>query len=137
MLGGFPVVDVRIKLVDGSYHEVDSSEIAFKVAGSMGARDGLTKGKSQLLEPIMAVEVVVPEAYMGACIDDLNSREGKVRGMEARGNTQVIQAEAPLRNMFGYVSALRSLTQGRATYTMQFDHYAVVPAAVAQEIVQR
>ncbi len=137
ILGGFPVVDVRVKLVDGSYHEVDSSEIAFKVAGSMGARDGLTKGKSQLLEPIMAVEVVVPEAYMGACIDDLNSREGKVRGMEARGNTQVIQAEAPLRNMFGYVSALRSLTQGRATYTMQFDHYAVVPAAVAQEIVQR
>ena len=137
VLGGFPVVDVRVKLVDGSYHEVDSSEIAFKVAGSMGARDGLTKGKSQLLEPIMAVEVVVPEPYMGACIDDLNSREGKVRGMEARGNTQVIQAGAPLRNMFGYVSALRSLTQGRATYTMQFDHYAVVPAAVAQEIVQR
>ena len=137
VLGGFPVVDVRVKLVDGSYHEVDSSEIAFKVAGSMGARDGLKKGKPQLLEPIMAVEVVVPEAYMGACIDDLNSREGKVRGMEARGNTQVIQAGTPLRNMFGYVSALRSLTQGRATYTMQFDHYAVVPAAVAQEIVQR
>ncbi len=137
VLGGFPVVDVRVKLVDGSYHEVDSSEIAFKVAGSMGARDGLTKGKSQLLEPVMAVEVVVPDPYMGACIDDLNSREGKVRGMEARGNTQVIQAETPLRNMFGYVSALRSLTQGRATYTMQFDHYAVVPAAVAKEIVQR
>ena len=137
VVGGFPVVDVRVKLVDGSYHEVDSSEIAFKVAGSMGARDGLKKGKSQLLEPIMAVEVVVPEAYMGACIDDLNSREGKVRGMEARSNTQVIQAGAPLRNMFGYVSALRSLTQGRATYTMQFDHYAMVPAAVAQEIVKR
>ena len=137
VLGGFPVVDVRVKLVDGSYHEVDSSEIAFKVAGSMGARDGLKKGKPQLLEPIMAVEVVVPEAYMGACIDDLNSREGKVRGMEARGNTQVIQAGTPLRNMFGYVSALRSLTQGRATYTMQFDHYAVVPATVAQEIVQQ
>ncbi len=137
ILGGFPVVDVRVKLVDGSYHEVDSSEIAFKVAGSMGARDGLQKGKSQLLEPIMAIEIVAPESFMGACIDDLNSRGGRVTGVEARGNTQVIQAEAPLRNMFGYVSALRSLTQGRATYTMQFDHYAAVPAATAAEIVQR
>jgi elongation factor G len=136
ILGGFPVVDVRVKLVDGSYHEVDSSEIAFKVAGSMGARDGLQKGKSQLLEPIMAIEIVAPESFMGACIDDLNSRSGRVTGVEARGNTQVIQAEAPLRNMFGYVSALRSLTQGRATYTMQFDHYAAVPAATAAEIVQ-
>jgi elongation factor G len=137
VLGGFPVVDVRVRLVDGSYHEVDSSEIAFKVAGSMGARDGLQKGKSQLLEPIMAVEVVAPESFMGACIDDLNSREAHITGVEARGNTQVIQAAVPLRNMFGYVSALRSLTQGRATYTMQFERYAMVPAAIAAEIVQR
>jgi elongation factor G len=137
VLGGFPVVDVRVRLVDGSYHEVDSSEIAFKVAGSMGARDGLQKGKSQLLEPIMAVEVVAPESFMGACIDDLNSREGRITGVEVRGNAQVIQAAVPLRNMFGYVSALRSLTQGRATYTMQFERYAMVPVAIAAEIVQR
>ena len=135
-MAGFPVVDCKIALVDGSYHAVDSSEIAFKIAGSMGARDGMQKGKPQLLEPIMAVEVVSPKSFMGAVIDDLNSRRSKIAGVEARGNTQVISAESPLENMFGYVSALRSLTQGRATYSMQFDHYSPVPPSVAAEIVQ-
>ncbi len=102
----------------------------------MAVRDGLEKGKPRLLEPLMAVEVVSPEAYVGAVIDDLNSRRSKIVGVEARGNTQVIQAESPLGNMFGYVSALRSLTQGRATFSMQFDHYSPVPPAVAAEIIQ-
>jgi elongation factor G len=136
VLAGFPVVDVRVRLVDGSSHEVDSSEIAFKIAGSMGAREALQKGKSILLEPIMAVEVVAPESYTGAVIDDLNSRRGKIAAVEARGNTQVIGAQVPLANMFGYVNSLRSMTQGRATYTMQFDHYAPVPEAAAAAIVQ-
>jgi elongation factor G len=137
VLAGFPVVDAKICLVDGSYHEVDSSEIAFKIAGSMGLRDGLERGKSILLEPVMEVEVVAPEIYTGAVIDDLNSRRGRIVEIEARGNTQVISAETPLANMFGYVNSLRSLTQGRATFTMQFHHYAPVPESVAATIVQR
>ncbi len=136
VLAGFPVVDCKASLVDGSSHDVDSSEIAFKIAGSMAVRDGLEKGRPRLLEPLMAVEVVSPEACVGAVIDDLNSRRSKIMGVEARGNTQVIQAESPLGNMFGYVSALRSLTQGRATFSMQFDHYSPVPPAVAAEIIQ-
>ena len=132
----FPVVDVKVRLVDGSYHDVDSSEIAFKVAGSMGMRDALKKAGSILLEPIMEVEVVAPESFMGVIIDDLNSRRGKINGVEPRGNTQVIRAEAPLGTMFGYVNSLRSLTQGRATYTMQFDRYAPVPKAVQAEITE-
>jgi elongation factor G len=135
-LAGFPVVDVRIRLVDGSAHDVDSSELAFQIAGSMGARDGLKKGKPQLLEPVMAVEVVAPDSFTGAVIEDLNSRRGRILGVEARGNTQVLQAQAPLGNMFGYVNSLRSMTQGRATYTMQFDHYEAVPDSVAAEIVK-
>ncbi|MCP4004747.1 MAG: elongation factor G [bacterium] len=137
VLGGFPVVDVKVKLVDGSYHEVDSSEIAFKIAGSMGTKEGLRKGKCALLEPIMAVEVIAPESFTGAVIDDLNSRRGRVVGVEARGNTQVIEASVPLGNMFGYVSSLRSLTQGRATYTMQFDRYAPAPGVVVESVLQR
>ncbi len=133
---GFPVVDVKVRLVDGSYHDVDSSEMAFRIAGSMGAKEGLRAGGPRLLEPLMAVEVVAPENFMGAVIDDLNSRRGKVRAVEARGNTQVISAEVPLGTMFGYVSALRSMTQGRATYTMQFDHYAPVPPSVADTVAQ-
>jgi elongation factor G len=136
VLAGFPVVDVRIRLVDGSAHDVDSSELAFQIAGSMGARDGLKKGKPQLLEPVMAVEVVAPDSFTGAVIEDLNSRRGRILGVEARGNTQVLQAQAPLGNMFGYVNSLRSMTQGRATYTMQFDHYEAVPDSVAAEIVK-
>jgi elongation factor G len=133
---GFPVVDVKITLVAGSYHEVDSSEMAFKIAGSMGTKEGLRAGAPQLLEPIMSVEVVAPETFMGAVIEDLSSRRGKVTGVEARGNTQVISAEVPLGSMFGYVSSLRSMTQGRATYTMQFNHYAPVPSSVADSVTQ-
>ncbi len=136
VLAGFPVVDVRVRLVDGSYHEVDSSELAFKIAASMGVKDGLDKGKPQLLEPIMFTEVVAPESFMGAVIDDLNSRRGRITGVEARGNTQVIRAEVPLGKMFGYVSALRSTTQGRAIYTMQFHHYAPAPESVVATVVQ-
>jgi len=127
VVSGYPVVDVKVRLVDGSSHDVDSSELAFKVAGSMGARDGLRKGASILLEPIMAVEVVAPEAFMGVIIDDLNSRRGKIVAVEARGATQVIRATVPLANMFGYVNSIRSMTQGRAVYTMQFEHYAPAP----------
>jgi elongation factor G len=137
VLSGFPVVDVKVQIVDGSYHDVDSSEIAFKIAGSMAAREGLKKGKSILQEPIMRVEVVAPEAFTGSVIDDLNSRRGKISAVEARGNTQVIQVQVPLATMFGYVNSLRSLTQGRATFTMQFDHYAPVPESVATGIVQQ
>jgi elongation factor G len=133
---GFPVVDVKVRLVDGSYHEVDSSELAFKIAGSMAVKEALRQSGPQLLEPLMAVEVVVPEAQVGAVIDDLNSRRGKIVGVAPRGNTQVIAAEVPLGNMFGYVSALRSMTQGRATYTMQFHHYAPVPPSVAESVAQ-
>ena len=136
VLAGFPVVDVHVRLIDGSSHDVDSSELAFQIAGSMGVREGLRKGKSQLLEPIMAVEVVAPESFMGAVIEDINSRRGRITAVEARGNTRVIQAQAPLGNMFGYVNSLRSLTQGRATFTMQFDHYEQVPESVAAEIVK-
>jgi elongation factor G len=136
-LAGFPVVDVKVTLVDGSSHDVDSSEIAFKVAGSMGTRDGLKKGKPVLLEPIMAVEVVSPESFTGSVLDDLNSRRGHVSGIEARGNTQVMKAEVPLGNMFGYVTSLRSMTQGRATSTAQFHPYAPVPESVAAEIIQK
>ena len=133
---GFPVVDVHLRLVDGSYHEVDSSDIAFKVAGSMAAKEALRQGRSQLLEPIMSVEVVCPESFVGVVIDDLNSRRGKVAGVESRGNTQLLRAGVPLGSMFGYVSSLRSLTQGRATYSMQFDRYSAVPPSVAETVAQ-
>jgi elongation factor G len=137
VLAGFPVVDVRVRLVDGSYHEVDSSELAFKIAASMGVKDGLASGKPVLLEPIMFVEVVAPETFMGGVIDDLNARRGRITGVEPRGNSQVIHAEVPLGRMFGYVSALRSATQGRALYTMQFHHYAPAPESVVAAVVQR
>ena len=135
-VGGFPMVDLRVRLVDGSSHDVDSSEIAFKIAGSMGVRDGIRNGKPILLEPVMQVEVVAPDSFMGAVIDDLNSRRGRIGGVEARGNTQVIRALAPLGSMFGYVNSLRSMTQGRATFTLQFDYYAPVPDAIAGSLVQ-
>jgi elongation factor G len=136
VLGGYPVIDLKVRLVDGSYHEVDSSEIAFKIAGSMAVREAVQKGKPILLEPIMRVEVVAPETFTGAVIDDMNSRRGKISAVEARGNTQVIRSQVPLATMFGYVNSLRSMTQGRATFTMQFDHYAPVPESVAGGIVQ-
>jgi elongation factor G len=137
VLAGFPVADIRVKLVDGSYHDVDSSDIAFKIAGSMALRDGLRNAGPQLLEPIMEVEVVTPEASTGAVIDDLNQRRARISDIETRMGTQVVRAEAPLGRMFGYVGSLRSLTQGRATFTMQFGRYAAVPDAVAAEIIQQ
>jgi elongation factor G len=137
VLAGYPVVDVRVKLVDGSYHEVDSSEMAFKIAGSMGFKDGAKKAKPVLLEPIMAVEVVTPEEYMGDVIGDLNSRRGKVHTMEKRGNAQVVRSSVPLSEMFGYATDLRSKTQGRATYTMQFDHYKDVPKNISETIISK
>ncbi len=133
---GYPMVDVRVTLTDGSYHDVDSSEMAFKVAGSMAFRDAARRAKPVLLEPIMAVEVVTPEEFMGDVIGDLNRRRGRIEGMEPRGNAQVVRAFVPLAEMFGYATDLRSQTQGRATYTMQFERYDEVPGSVAEEIVE-
>jgi elongation factor G len=133
---GYPMVDVRVTLTDGSYHDVDSSEMAFKVAGSMALREAARRAKPVLLEPIMSVEVVTPEEFMGDVIGDLNRRRGRIEGMEPRGNTQVIRAYVPLAQMFGYATDLRSQTQGRATYTMQFDHYAEMPSSLADEITE-
>ena len=137
VLAGFPVVDVKVELVDGSYHEVDSSEMAFKIAGSMGFKAGAAKASPVLLEPVMSVEVVAPEQYMGDVIGDLNSRRGKIQGMEPRGTAQIIQAMVPLSQMFGYSTDLRSATQGRATYTMQFALYEEVPKSLAEEIIAK
>src|SRR5881296_2265430 len=137
VLAGYPVVDVRAVLVDGSEHQVDSSEMAFKIAGSMAFKEAARKAGPVLLEPIMAVEVVTPDDYMGDVIGDLNSRRGQVQGMDQRGNAQAIRAHVPLSEMFGYVNDLRSRTQGRATYTMQFDSYQQTPASVQDEIVKR
>jgi len=137
VIAGFPVVDVKVALVDGSYHDVDSSEMAFKIAGSMALKEGLRKGDSALLEPIFAVEVVTPEEYMGDVIGDLNSRRGRVEGMEPRGNAQVITARVPLAEMFGYATDVRSLSQGRATYTMQFLRYEEVPKNIAETITSK
>jgi elongation factor G len=137
VVAGYPLVDVRARLTFGSYHEVDSSEMAFKIAGSMALKDAAKKAKPQLLEPVMAVEVVTADEYMGDVIGDLNSRRGQVEGVEQRGSAQVITAKVPLAQMFGYVGDLRSRTQGRATYTMQFDSYQAVPESIAQEIIAR
>ena len=137
VLAGYPMVDVRATLTDGSYHEVDSSEMAFKIAGSMVFKEAARKAAPVLLEPIMGVEVVTPEEYMGDVIGDLSSRRGRIEGMEARGNSQVIRAQIPLSEMFGYSTDLRSRTQGRATYTMQFNSYQPVPQTIADEIVRR
>ena len=137
VLAGYPMVDVRVTLTFGSYHDVDSSEMAFKIAGSMAVKDAARKARPVLLEPVMAVEVVTPDEYMGDVIGDLNSRRGKVEGMEQRGSTQVIKAQVALAEMFGYVTDLRSRTQGRATSTMQFHSYQQVPESIAREIVAR
>ena len=137
VMAGYPVVDIKVTLVDGSYHEVDSSEMAFKIAGSMGFKEGCQKASPVILEPIMSVEVVVPEDYMGDVIGDLNSRRGRIMGMEGRAGAQVVTAMVPLAQMFGYSTDLRSATQGRATYSMTFDHYEQVPKSVAEEIVAK
>jgi elongation factor G len=137
VLAGYPVVDVKVTLIDGSYHPVDSSDIAFKIAGSMALKDALQKASPVLLEPIMKVEVTVPDDYMGDVIGDLNSRRAKLEGMEKKANLQVIRAYVPLAEMFGYATTLRSLTQGRGTFVMQFDHYDVVPSNIAEQIIAR
>jgi elongation factor G len=137
VLAGYPVVDLRATLVHGSFHEVDSSEMAFKIAGSMAVKEAAKRARPVLLEPIMHVEVVTPEEYMGDVIGDLSARRGRVEGMDQRGTSQVIQAQVPLSDMFGYATDLRSRTQGRATYTMQFHSYQEVPESISREIVAR
>jgi elongation factor G len=134
---GYPMVDVKVYLTDGSYHDVDSSEMAFKIAGSMGFKEAVRRAKPVLLEPVMDVEVVTPEEHMGAIVGDLNSRRGRILSMEARGSSQVIRANVPLGQMFGYATEMRSMTQGRATYTMQFARYEEVPTAIAEEIMAK
>jgi elongation factor G len=135
ILAGYPLVDVRATLVDGSYHDVDSSEMAFKIAGSMALQEAARKAGVKLLEPVMEVEVITPEDYMGDVMGDLNGRRGKVEGMDQRGNSQVIRAQVPMSEMFGYATDLRSKTQGRATYSMQFHSYQDVPQSIADDIV--
>ena len=137
VVAGFPVVDVKVSLVDGKYHDVDSSALAFEIAARAAFREALQKGKSVLLEPIMKVECVTPEDYTGSVIGDLNSRRGQIQGQDMRGNANVINAMVPLMNMFGYVNNLRSMSQGRATFTMQFDHYAEAPANVSAEVQKK
>jgi elongation factor G len=134
VLAGFPVIDFKVELIDGAFHDVDSSVLAFEIASRAAFKEGMQKAGPKLLEPIMKVEVVTPEDYMGDIIGDLNSRRGQVGGMDQRGNARVIEAMVPLANMFGYVNTLRSMSQGRAQYTMQFDHYEQVPQAVADEV---
>ena len=137
ILAGYPMVDVKVQLVFGSYHDVDSSETAFKIAGSMAVKEAVRQAGGVILEPIMKVEVVVPEDFLGSVIGDLSSRRGKVGGMNQRGESQVVDADVPLAEMFGYSTTLRSATQGRAVYTMQFDHYEEVPKAVAEQIINK
>ena len=135
VLGGFPVIGVKVELVYGSYHEVDSSEMAFKIAASMAFKEAMKKASPTLMEPIMSVEVVTPEDYVGDVMGDLSSRRGRVDGMEMRANARAIKAFVPLGEMFGYATDLRSKTSGRANYTMQFDHYEPVPRNVADTIL--
>jgi elongation factor G len=137
VLAGYPVVDIKVALLDGSYHEVDSSDMAFKIAGSLAFKNAAQKAQPVLLEPVMSVEVVTPADFMGDVMGDLSSRRSHIDGMEPRGAAQVIRATTPLSTMFGYATSLRSVTQGRATFTMQFKQYAEVPAAIAAEIVAR
>ena len=136
ILAGYPVVDIRVELVDGSYHDVDSSERAFKIAGSMAFKEGMKRAKPKLLEPVMAVEVVTPEDYLGDVIGNLNGRRGRVEHLEPVGSSQSIKANVPLAEMFGYATDLRSMTQGRATFSMQFDRYEEVPNTIAEALVQ-
>jgi elongation factor G len=137
ILAGYPLVGVKATLIDGAYHEVDSSEMAFKIAGSMVLKEGLRRADPVLLEPVMAVEVRTPEEYMGEVIGDLNSRRGQIHQMQDASGVKVVSALVPLSEMFGYVGDLRSKTQGRAVYSMQFDSYAEVPRSVAEEIIKK
>ncbi|MEK7249005.1 MAG: elongation factor G, partial [Bacteroidota bacterium] len=137
VLAGYPVEDVKVKLFDGSYHDVDSSEMAFKIAGSIGFKEGAKRANPIILEPIMAVEVVTPEEYMGDVMGDLNSRRGKIEGMTPRKDAQVIRAAVPLSEMFGYSTTLRSMTQGRAIYSMEISHYDETPKSVSEQIIEK
>jgi len=137
VIAGFPVVGIKVKLIDGSYHPVDSSDIAFKIAGAMAVKEAIQKAEPVILEPIMKVQVIIPQEYLGEVIGDLNARRGKIEGMETRGAVQVVNALVPLRELFGYATALRSLTQGRGSYTMQFSHYEEVPSFVKSEIMEK
>ena len=134
VIAGYPMVDVQATLLDGSFHDVDSTEIAFKIAASMAYKDAALRANPIILEPMMSCEIICPEEYMGGVIGDLNSRRGKIMNMTVRHGLQVIKAEAPLSTMFGYSTALRSASQGRATYTMVFGHYEPVPPQIAEEI---
>ena len=137
LLAGFPVIDFKASLIDGAYHDVDSSVLAFEIAARAAFRELRDQAKPKLLEPIMKVEVVTPEDYVGDVIGDLNARRGQIQGTDQRGNAQVINAFVPLANMFGYINTLRSMSQGRGNYTMQYDHYEEVPRAVADEVVKK
>jgi len=136
VIAGYPVVDIKATVYDGSFHEVDSSELAFKIAASIAVKDGLAKASPVLLEPIMKLEVVAPEEFFGDTIGDLSSRRGKIEETKDRGNLKVIDAKVPLAEMFGYATTLRSLTEGRGTFTMEFDHYEETPHNIAQEIIE-
>jgi elongation factor G len=137
VLAGYPMVDVKATLTFGSYHDVDSSEMAFKIAGSMAVKEAARRANAVLLEPVMEVEVVTPSDFLGDVIGDLSSRRGKIGGMTQRGDAQVVAADVPLAEMFGYSTTLRSMTQGRAVYTMQFDHYEEVPKNIADQIITK
>ena len=137
VIAGYPMVDVKVTLYDGSYHDVDSSEMAFKIAGSMGFREGARKANPVLLEPVMKVEVVTPEDYMGDVVGDLNRRRGLIQGMDDSPAGRLVHAEVPLAEMFGYATDLRSATQGRATYSMEFGKYAEAPNSIADEVVKK
>jgi len=137
VLAGFEMVDIKVSLYDGSYHDVDSNEMAFKIAGSMAFKEAAKKAKPVLLEPMMAVEVTVPEDYMGTVIGDLNSRRGRIEGMEMQGGQQVIKATVPLSTMFAYSNNLRGSTQGRGNFSMQFAHYEEAPRSVSEEIIAK
>jgi elongation factor G len=137
VIAGYPVIDLKATLLDGSYHEVDSSEMAFKIAGSMAAKDGVHRADPAILEPVMKVDVTAPEDYMGDVIGNLNSKRGHIEGIEEHGTSRVIHAHVPLAEMFGYATELRSMTQGRATYSMEFSRYAEVPTGIANELIAK
>ena len=137
IIAGYPIEDVRVELIYGSYHDVDSSEMAFKIAGSMAIQEGCKKAAPKLMEPIMSVEVIVPDEYLGDVMGDLNSRRGKIGGMEQRKDAQVVSAHVPLSSMFGYVTDLRSITQGRAVFHMEFSNYQKVPSSIESEILEK
>ena len=137
VLAGYPMIDIKVTLVDGSYHEVDSSEMAFRIAASMGFKEAVKKASPVLMEPVMDVEIVVPDEYLGDCLGDLTARRGKVESLDVSGNVKLVSALVPLSEMFGYATVLRSLTQGRATYIMRFAKYQEVPKRIAEEILGR